>query len=260
MHSRLLLSLLLLSPVALIAQTNGQGLFGVDLVIGLPQDEFKEVNKDALVGVMVNFLYQPSPDIPISIGGDLGWMGNGRKVQYEELTADITAGGVLIDQLYFPLRIETSNNVFTGHLLVRATAPTKIFKPYAEGFVGFNNFFTTTAIYDESEEFYFSEEDNPLITSQSQSSDWGLSYGGAAGVLVELGQTVMLNLRCAYNLGTTVQYYTRDDIQNWEVEVNNISSGSGGYEFDEDNVDVSAIPKSSSITMIQPTVGIAFRF
>ena len=53
---------------------------------------------------------------------------------------------MLIDQLYFPLRIETSNNVFTGHLLVRATAPTKIFKPYAEGFVGFNNFFTTTAI------------------------------------------------------------------------------------------------------------------
>ena len=73
------LSLLLLSPVALIAQTNGQGLFGVDLVIGLPQDEFKEVNKDALVGVMVNFLYQPSPDIPISIGGDLGLDGQWQK-------------------------------------------------------------------------------------------------------------------------------------------------------------------------------------
>jgi hypothetical protein len=250
----------LLIPLSGSAQTNGKALFGIDLVGGIPHDQFATYSDNLKFGAMVNFLYQPSEKIPISIGGDLGWLANGRKVQYEELTADITAGGVLIDQLYFPLRIETMNNIFTGHIILRITAPTNVFLPYAEGFLGFNNFFTSTSIYDESEENYFSETDNQLITSEVQQSDWGLSYGAAAGLLIQLKDELHINLKFAYNMGTAVSYYTKEDIQNWTVEVNNINSSSGGYELDEDNIDVSAIPKTSKTDMLQPTLGISFRF
>lgn len=256
----LMLCCALLYPFSGSAQMNGKGLFGIDMVGGIPNGQFATYSDNLKFGVMVNFLYQPSEKIPISIGGDLGWLGNGRKVQYEELTADITAGGVLIDQLYFPLRIETMNNIFTGHLLLRVTAPTNVFIPYAEGFLGFNNFFTSTSIYDESEEHYFSETDNQLITSEVQQSDWGLSYGAAAGLLIQLKEELHVNLKFAYNMGTAVSYYTKEDIQNWNVEVNNINSAASGYELNEDDIEVSAVPKTSKTDMLQPTLGIAFRF
>ena len=156
------------------------------------------------------------------------------------------------------MRIETSNTISTGHLNLRVQSPTKFFKPYVDGILGFNNFSTKTSIYDESEEYYLSEEDNPLITSSKQNSDWTFSYGGAAGLMIELNENMLIDLRVAYSLGGNASYFVEDDIDEWEVVFNTIPTSQ--EEVDEEDISIAAFPKESKTDMILGTVGITFKF
>lgn len=262
--SPLLIAAAILLSASLQAQTaqtrnqRGAGYFGAGLLLDVPVQQYKEFNDEIGAGIGISFLYQPSIDIPLLAGIDIGFIGNGNKTQYETIYADVTVGGTVIDELEFPFRIETNNSIFTGHFMLRALAPIKYFKPYIDGIVGFNNFSTNTSIYDESEEHYFSEDDNPLITQKNQISDWTLSYGGAFGLMVQLGSSFFIDVRCAYAIGGEADYYTEDDIENWDVEFTTTPSTTD--DLGSEDIDISAIPKRSETTMLQPSLGVMFRF
>ncbi|MEZ5014929.1 MAG: hypothetical protein R2794_11620 [Chitinophagales bacterium] len=256
--------LCILSTGSLLAQTagrtgNGNATFlGINFDLGIPINEFKTHNDEAAVGGGFDLFFQPTVKIPILIGFDFAFMNNGYKMQRETLTADIVAGGVVIDHLYFPLRVETYNNISTGHLNLRFLSPTKFFRPYVDGLVGFNNFNTRTSIYDESEEYLLSEADNPLITTSKQNSDWTFSYGAAAGMLVELNPNILINLRVAYTMGGTAQYFVESDIEDWEIEFNTVPTGQD--DITDDDIAISAYPKKSATDMVLGTVGLTFKF
>jgi len=232
--------------------------FDLGFDLGIPIKDFKTYNDDAAVGGGFGLFFQPSVKIPILIGADFAFMNNGYKMQRQTLTADIVANGTVIETLYFPLRIETSNTINTGHLDLRFLSPTKFFKPYLDAFVGFNNFTTNTSIYDESEEYYLSEADNPLITRTNQNSDWTYNYGGAAGLLVELGNNFLINVRVAYQMGGSAAYYVEDDIDEWEVVFNTVPTDPD--DVSDEDISISAIPKESKTDLILGTIGVAFKF
>jgi len=259
--------LLLIPVIAITMQTHGQSTiapktsavyFNIGLNLGIPMNEFKTYNDEVAVGGGFNLFFQPSVKIPVLVGFDLGFLGAGSQIQRETLTADIVAGGTVIETLYFPMRVETYNTITTGHLNLRILSPTKFFKPYVDGLVGFNYFGTNTSIYDESEEYYLSEADNPLITTSNQNSDWAFSYGGAAGLMIELNENILIDLRLAYTLGGEADYYVEDDIEDWELEFNTVPTDPDDIE--DDDISISAIPKHSETDMMLGTIGITFRF
>lgn len=254
---------LLLSTVTFAQTTSknsskGAGYFGIGLLAGAPLAEYKTYNDELSIGLGLNFFYQPTQKVPVMVGLDLGFLAAGNKTQYENLTAQIVVDDVVIDELNFPFRIETNNSIFTGHFVLRAVAPIPYFKPYVDGIVGFTNFSTTTSVYDESEEYYFSEADNPLITQKTQLSEWALSYGGAFGFMVQCTENFFIDLRCAYSIGGEADYYVEDDIENWEVKFT--STPTGTDDLSEDDISVSAVPKHSETTMLQPSIGVTFKF
>lgn len=156
------------------------------------------------------------------------------------------------------MRVETFNTIIGGNLSLRVQAPTQFVKPYAEGLIGFNYFGTNTSVYDESEEFYLSEADNPLITSSNQNSDWTYSFGGAAGMLIQINESIFIDVRAAYRLGGNAQYYVEDDIEDWELVFNTIPTEPD--DFEDDDLSISAIPKESKTDMIVGTIGLTFKF
>lgn len=231
---------------------------GLDLDMGIPINAFSDYNDHIAVGGGFNLFFQPTNKIPVLVGFDLGFLNNGYKMERQTLYADIVAGGTVIDQLEFPLRIETSNTITTGHINLRVQSPTRFFKPYIDGLIGFNNFSTNTSIYDESEEYYLSEEDNPLITRANQNSSWTFSYGAAAGLMVELNENILLDIRAAYTRGGEATYFVKDDIENWVVEFSTVPTSAD--TADESEIDISAVPKESTTDMVQGAVGITIKF
>ncbi|MBK8343452.1 MAG: hypothetical protein IPL12_09160 [Bacteroidetes bacterium] len=232
--------------------------FGMGFGLGFPFGEFKTFNDEVAPGGAFSLYFQPDKKIPVLIGFDMAILGNGHRSQTETLTAEITAGGTVIDVLYFPLRAETNNLITKGNVNLRVQAPTNIFKPYIDGLVGFNHFGTTTSIYDESEEYYFSEEDNPLITSSSQNSSWAFSYGGAVGLMVGINESLFIDLRFAYTLGSTAEYFVEDDIDQWDIEFSNTFVSEG--DIDESDISIAAVPKESKTDMMVGTIGVSFKF
>jgi len=247
---------------SLTAQTraNKSNAFFFDLGfdIGIPMHEFKTYNEEVGVGGGFGFFYQPSVKIPILIGADFAFMNNGYREETETLYVEIMAGQQVLETIVIPMRVQMSNTVNTGHLDLRFLSPTKFFKPYLDAFVGFNHFSTNTSIYDESEEYYLSEEDNPLITRANQNSDWTYNYGGAAGLVVELSENFLINIRVAYQLGGEAEYFVEDDIEDWDIQFTSVPTSQD--DISEDDLEISAYPKESETDMILGTIGVSFKF
>ncbi len=261
---KLTLAIFLLFTVCILqAQTthavkSSAVFFGLDFDLGIPMNDFKTYNDEVAVGGGFNLFFQPSVKIPILIGFDLGFMNNGFRTEKQTLTADIVVGTTVIDQLVFPLRIETGNTITAGHLNLRVQSPTKFFKPYIDGLIGFNHFSTRTSIYDESDDYSLSQEGNPLITSSQQNSDWTYSYGGAGGLMVEISENFLIDLRVAYTIGGSASYYVKDDIAEWEVVFNTVPTSQD--DVSQDDISIAAFPKTSKTDLIIGSVGVTFKF
>lgn len=232
--------------------------FNINFNLGIPINEYKTYNDEIAPGGGFDLLFQPHVKVPLLVGFNMAFMSGGSQIQRETLTADIVAGNTVIETLYFPMRVETYNSIVTGNLSLRVQAPTNYVKPYVEGLVGFNYFGTNTSVYDESEEFYLSEADNPLITSSNQNSDWTYSFGGAAGMLIQINDHMFIDLRAAYRKGGNAEYYVEDDIEEWELVFNTVPTDPD--DFEEDDLDIAAVPKYSKTDMIVGTIGLTFKF
>lgn len=232
--------------------------FNINFNLGVPIGEYKTYNDEIAPGGGFDILFQPHVKVPLLVGFNMAFMSGGSQIQRETLTADIVAGNTVIETLYFPMRVETYNTIIGGNVSLRVQAPTNFVKPYVEGLVGFNYFGTNTSVYDESEEFYLSEADNPLITSSNQNSDWTYSFGGAAGMLIQINESIFIDVRAAYRLGGNAQYYVEDDIEDWELVFNTVPTEPD--DFEDDDLSISAIPKESKTDMIVGTIGLTFKF
>lgn len=186
----------------------------LDFGVGIPQGEFKD-QADHVGGglnIMAGYRFANSP---VMLGLEFGFMNFGTDTRDEALSTTIP-----------DLRVEVENsyNLAHGDVLLRIIAPPATVRPYVDGLVGFNYFFTETVIRDRDDFF----DDDKL--SDTNYEDTSLSYGFGAGMQIRLWQkrggdtdltqemqpsSVYLNLRSRYMFGNEAEY-----LQKGSIEVN----------------------------------------
>lgn len=269
--SKILFSIMsLLVPCSLFSQARPQiqkpvapkqqNFIDLSLTMGIPMESFAETTSSLPFGLTFNYLHQPYTRNPFVFGGGITYLSAGSRSVNRNLTADITVGNTLIDQLIIPLEFKISNQILNGHAIMRIQGPGKYFKPYMDLLAGFNYFWTSTTLYDRSPESYFETDDNNRIFRKTQSSDITWSLGAGIGFMAKVGSSVYLNLGANYMLGGKVDYYDRDQIEQWNIELNSSAfvPNQSEQSLNEDDVDVEAFPKSSRTHMIFANVGVTF--
>jgi len=227
--------------------------------LGITMYSFAETSSSKPFGLNFNIIHQPTSRIPILFGGGFAYLHAGGNRVNRVLTADITAGNIIIDQISIPLEFRMNNHIINTHGLVRFQAPGKYFKPYLDIVGGFNYLWTGTAVYDRSPEGFFATEDNGLITRKTQESSFTWAAGFGAGAFIYLNSDLFLNINATYMGGGWAKYYDRNQVSNWDVQLNvNGSSDVQSGSLGDDALNVSAFPKNSRTDMIYAQIGVGF--
>lgn len=165
---------LMAAPAALHAQ----GTYaGVSFLASYPQGEFKDHVDHAGFGAELHGGYHFGK-VPLMLGGEIGIMSYGSTTREEPFSTTIPDVTV---------RVETSNNIAHGNLFLRLQPDEGVVRPYAEGVFGTNYFFTQTTIRDNG---HWTDDDNyNEVASSTNHDDFGLMYGGGAGMLVKVFET-----------------------------------------------------------------------
>lgn len=205
-------------------------------------------------------LYPLGSDV-VTLGGQMDFMIYGLNAQDKTLSADITVGNTVIDQIIIPLRVINTNSIFGMHALMRITAPTDGVRPYFEGLFGFRYISTSTRIEDASEDgFWSNDEDDNTIVRKTNLGDCVMSYGGGAGLQFEMKNNVYLDLRAYYLLGGQALYYDADDTGKWKVEFNDLSQNYDPDNLDPDDFSIGGQPKESTTDMLMIQLEATFKF
>ncbi|NJL15056.1 MAG: hypothetical protein HC913_20010 [Microscillaceae bacterium] len=211
------------------------------------------------------FFFLFAPNVPVFFGLDFGYMVYGSNTQRINENLLIQASnGLILGNIPINLRVRTNNNLFNGHAVLRIKAPLATVQPYVDGLVGFNYLSTRTKVFDETQPCLFC--DNPdgsnVINASTQEQSFVLSYGGALGMQIRLGETVSLDVRGIYLLGGEAEYFDRSQTQDWTISF----TGSGAFNPNNPNpedLDLNApdaAPKRSKTDMFLATVGLTFNF
>jgi len=237
-----------------------QNFLDLTLTMGVPMDDFASTTTSLPFGLSCNYLFQPSSKVPFLFGGGLTYLSAGSKDIKKDLTADITLGTTLIDQLVIPLEFSINNQIVNGHAQIRIQATNDIVKPYLDILGGFNYFWTSTTLYDRSTQNYFQTDDKDRIFHKTQVSDIAWSGGAGVGVMARLSSTVYLNLGANYMLGGKLDYFDKEQISQWNIELNSsaLTSTNNEHQLGSDDVNIQALPKHSVTTMLFANAGICF--
>lgn len=196
-------SALILFAFILAASINyGQTLSG-NLMLGLPQGEFKD-NIDKLgYGLQVQgTLSTPGVFTPITIGLSAAYMVYGSESRKAPLSVYIPDITVDVDRSY---------NLANLHLLALVSPINGPIRPYVEGLVGGTYLFTTTSVKGENE-----GED---FASSTNFDDFAFSYGFGGGILINIipglgvGPDIYLDLKARYLLGSESEYLTEGSVE-----------------------------------------------
>lgn len=193
--------------------------------LAIPQGDYKTTNGDAGYGLRANFLYKPTPDVPLKFGIELGMQEKGRAAQY---FSGYAYG------YYDEFKVSATNNIFSLIFLTRFQSPKfgKV-KPFIDLTAGWNVFFSTVSV--ERLTYY-----SPYNSSYSNSSKahWALAYGAAGGIDIPLNKhdDIGLELKVAYLIGNNSRYLTDPYIDN--------------------NANVSFVEKNSRTDMLIPQAGV----
>jgi hypothetical protein len=202
---QLCLLMLLLPSLVANAQSPFQG--GINFLMGFPQSDFSENVEHAGFGLSGHFAYQ-IPQTPVALGVALGFLIYGQESRKEPLSPTIPD---------IMVRIETTNNILTGHLLLRVQpmAGDARVKPYLEGLFGFNYLWTATSLKD-------SDWDDNNISSKNY-DDVAMSYGGGGGLMIRVYQgkkarsngfySININVGTRYLFGGEASYLKEGDIK-----------------------------------------------
>ncbi len=227
-----LFSLFILSSVSLRAQTEmdaevktkTKATASLNALAGIPVGIFDENQSRWGLGLGGNLLFEIRE--PISIGADFSWQSYDREseffIEFDEFGNP------------FDLKEEASNHILGFSGLVHVEPDLNFFiQPYFEGTFGVNRFYTKTVLTDVS----LDEQ----INVNNNHSDWSLSYGGALGLLINVWQDLLfIDLKCAYRVGNTAEYYTRIEGANFTVPITN-------FEL-----------KTSPTNFLMPQIGVTF--
>ena len=143
---------------------------GVYFSIGFPQNEFKDrVDQIGLSG-FGHFAYK-FRNSPFSVGLSLGLLVYGSETREELLSIAIPE--VLVD-------VTTTNNILLCHLLLSVQPPEGKFRPYLDGLIGLNNFYTNTRVHSQR-----SSEDDTIASTRIH-NDLAFSYGAGSGLMIQV--------------------------------------------------------------------------
>lgn len=141
---------------------------GFNFSLGFPQSEFKD-NVDQIGSGGFGHLAYNFRNSPLALGLSLGFFGYGSERREEPLS-------IAIPEVY--VKVKTINNIFLCHFLVRIQPPEGKFRPYLDGLIGFNNFYTNTKVQSQRT----SEE----IARTNILNDLAFSYGGGGGLMIQV--------------------------------------------------------------------------
>lgn len=226
--------ILLAGSILLALQSNaqrfGQKLTGgLNAFAGVPAGEFNEANNNTAVGIKGHIMYNPSRNVPVYLGLELGFGNMGSRRMY------------FYDAWFDTYELSAASNIFSIQFKARLQQP-KIaaVRPFAEGIIGWNDFFSTVNI--ERQTYYGPGYPGDFNDSYGESSkaSWALTYGGAAGADIKLNKqgNLWLEVKAAYMIGDDARYY-----------VNPRFTAGGQVMFDE---------KQSETNMVIPQIGIKF--
>jgi opacity protein-like surface antigen len=200
---------------------------GVDFIAVAPRGEFKENVGNNGYGAGGSFLVRLGSG-PLLVGGDLGLVVYGSERREESISTTIPNVRV---------RVQTDNNIFLSHFLLRLQPRRGRVRPYADGLVGLKRLFTRTSIRDT-----FDDEE---LAGSTDLSDTTLSYGFGGGVQVQLNSrdkpAILLDGKVRYLRGGQADYLRKGSIR----QVN------GGVVYDV---------LSSRTDVVAVQIGVTFRF
>jgi hypothetical protein len=177
---------------------------GVNFLLAFPQDEFNDYVDHPGFGGSGEFLYN-FPVMPLSFGAAVGYLIYGEESRSEKFSPNIPEVSV---------KVITTNNIVTGHFVLRAMPKQGRVRPYMDGLIGFNYLFTQTKIESKGS----GEE----VASSTNLDDFAFSYGGGGGLMIVLYQdpaaedgvaAVNLDLRMRYLFGSEAKYLKEGSIE-----------------------------------------------
>ena len=176
----------------------------IGLQLSFPQGEYKATYPVTGVGVRWDILFRPSPEIPLSIGGELGFLVTGTDSRYFDL---YYLG-------YFDrYRVTASNNIVSMAFKARAdlVSPEKPVLFFVDATIGTNLFFSSV---DLERETYFGNSQS--AGGNSSKGYWAFSWGPGAGIEIPLGKSkeIALSLKGSWLFGTNTKYLTDPYIDN----------------------------------------------
>ena len=191
----------------------------IDLNLGAPQAEFSEQLDRTGVGIGLTAGYQFN-DSPFILGFDFGFMNFGIDSREEPLSSNIPD---------LTVRVENSYNLVNGNIVLRAITGEASVRPFLEGLVGFNYFYTQTTIRERG----FGNED---VLQDTNFDDFALNYGFGGGAMFRVWrnrdansgtdtnpiQSVYINVASRYLFGNEAEY----------LQEGSISTGNGGVTYD----------------------------
>lgn len=113
-------------------------------------------------------------------------------------------------------------------------------RPYAEGLIGFKNFYRSKRLQQQPVNSNEWQE-----VDQETEGEWTLGYGGSAGLLFFFNSWFALDLKCSYLIGNEVRFYKMKDIVDVEA-------------FEDDPFSVFD-PVRATTNMLIPQIGVVLK-
>ncbi len=174
--------------------------FGLSVMLGLPQGEFRE-NVDRL-GYGLSFSANTGkllPNVPFSLGINIGYLIYGEENETRRLWADVPA---YVD-------INRTNSITNFHVLFQIDPITGPLRPYIEGLFGGAYLSTSTSVESE-----WNDED---IARETNFDDLCWSYGIGGGILYQIWESpdemnLYLDVKVRYMFASEAEYLKEGSI------------------------------------------------
>src|SRR5262245_56926689 len=176
--------------------------FGIGGAAGIPAGDFAE-NVDSAGGVSMHVGFGVG-ESPVMIGTELTYLLYGsesRKVPFSAAIPDAL------------IPVNTDNQMVLLHGVARAQPNRGRWRPYADVVFGFNYIFTQTSVDLERN---FADPLSDTVANTTNFSDFALSYGGGAGVMVQIGsgsRSPRLDMSLRYLAGGEADYLRKGAIR-----------------------------------------------